>query len=516
MKTIFALTILITATNSFAYDNNCRTQSQGASQSVCQGRVIPASQARNISRQELKCSQNTSHYIRKPQKFNFNEWSQYVNSGDRQGAQDLRTALPAIEWGGTIPYNTVETWNWQSCDLVTDASACGTETKEETCTKYREKKNSDGTTSQESYQSTCEVQVAKTCYTDITHNEAWVCSNEVITYTAKFLKPSKQAWNPNTPGYIDAIPNKYDLLPGELEDVQVLSNNSLSTTLSPQLIVGGAWNKYTYSAKGSAVNVQCRQNNPTEMNIDVKTESRITGKASPNAFKLPVDGEGKAISPLIIDAEGKPKQLRLHDTSAATISMIAEQSRKNNNEPKKVSVSANPDGVDLKDLQKNPSFFKNTKIKMVLLKKNSFFADTQNTKSAYGEDGDFVEQSSNVFSLDEDIALSDFWNIPLYGKANGKDISIYTRKHRSEDRALKPGQEYSINISMYQKGAKGLYLQDCDEDKEAWQCKWYALFLKRSEKDYFSEPIVIDFKTPGKEAVADKRDFVDKFWDFVK
>lgn len=523
MKTaLMILTLAGTLTNTAsAYDNYCNTRNRGDARSLCQGRVIPASQARNINRQDLECSGNSNHFIRQPQKYSFNEWSQHINSGNKESAQALRQQLPLIEWEGNIHYETVETWSWQSCDLVTSSFHCGEKTVEEPCTLTRQVIKKDETTGAdqvvyEQYESTCEVKVPETCYADITHNENWKCSDEKISFDAKYERPSISEWNPKIPGYIDAIPNKYDLLPGELEDVQIVSNSGLRSTLQPYAEIGGAWNKYDVKLSGSAVGAQCKQFANEHLTVRINTLNRLGNKKTPNAFRLPVDAQGNKINPIEADESGKPTLLRLDDSSAATMNMIAEQSRNKTSETEG-SVNVNGDSESLKEQTKNPAFFRNTKVTIKLLKTNSIFPNTQNTQTLYGQDGDFVTLNENAFSSDEDIALADYWHIPLDGGLDGSAPNIYLRKSRGTERALKPDQDYTLNISMYQKGAKGLYLQDCEEDPTAWQCKWYGYLFKRTESDYYSDALSIPFKTAeASENNPDKRDWMDKFWDIVK
>jgi hypothetical protein len=511
--------------NSFGLANYCHTKRTGEAPSVCAGRMIPASQARNLYSQDLKCSQNVHHRIREPQKFGFQEWSSYIRTQDRDGAQALRQKLPLIMWEGNIPYETIETWVWQSCDLVTSSFHCGSDTEYYSCTKSRTRCSGSGknrSCSSESYSSTCSREVPRSCYIDVDHSESWKCSEENMKYSAEYVRPSKAEWNPKTQNYFDALPNKYDLLPGEIEDVQSMSNSGLSSRITPKVVVGGAWNEYGINISGDAVGATCRQNQDLSFHVRIGTNRRLTGKKTPNAFRMPVDVNGEKINPLEYDEDGTPKNLRLADSSSATMSLIAEQSRSGDLEgivkgdEKDINVSQGKNEVTVKETAKNTDFFKNTKVKITLVKKNSrFYPDTINTRPILGEDGDFVEQSLNAYAQDEDVALADYWNIPLDGGLNNKGPNLYLRKHRDSMRSLKPGQDYYINVSMYQKGARGLYLQDCSEDPNAWQCKWYSylIFKHRNQDTVFSDPISIPFVMKNG---ADKRDFVDKFWDFLK
>ncbi|NUM57681.1 MAG: hypothetical protein HUU56_03570 [Bdellovibrionaceae bacterium] len=537
----FLVTVMMTSISTANFSGNrCSTHRTGPAPSVCEGRTIPASKARNlrVNTQMLNCSANVDHYIRRPQKFDFNTWATLVQNGKKQEAYNLRREQQKeIAWSGSVPFVTVETWVWESCDLITSSSECGTTTKTRiydcSYTTSRSCDSKGRCTGGNRVSKTCteSYQDPNTCYADVSHRENWECSNEIMTYSAKFDRPKD--WTPQTPGYKDPIPNKYDLLPGEVEDIQVLNNQSMASSVSPFTKVGDAWNEYKISNTiNGSTKASCIQNGKYHANITIYTDKRIPSKKTPNAFRLPHDSKGNKILALSSDTvkledgkdfeiqsesknsfiAGHPSAVYLDDTSSSMITLIAEQSRKNEErevQKEKLSLGKNNDSAEA--LKKDPAFFKNTKVKIELLADNKYWWKTSSTDPIVVDDIDAVEMDFRSFSTNQDIASSDLWKIILNSKVK-KNNNIYMVSDSSE-RTLRPDQKYLLKISMYQKGVKGFYKQDCEEDSEAWDCKWWSLFMKRNEKDYYSDPIEIYFKTP--EKMQDERGFGRKVLDIL-
>jgi hypothetical protein len=533
---VFGITSVASANYS---GNRCSTTSSGSVASLCSGRVIPASKARNFHRgsQKMLCSSNVDHYIRRPQKFDFTKWSTHVQNNQADQAFQYRRSLPAIQWKGAVPFTTVEAWTWESCDYVTSSFHCGTTTKTRTydCS-YTTPRSCDAKnrcTGGNRVSKTCTetYQDPNSCHADISQSEQWACSNEIMTYNAEYVRPDEKSWNPKTPGFKDAIPNKYDLLPGEVEDVQVSNNASFETSVSPQITVGDAWNKYQFSKSiNGTTAVACVENGKYHAEIKVITQERIPSKKTPNAFRLPHDAHGKKINaiegePVALEPSGsftvekvneqnyiagKPSALMLDDTSSSMMSLIAEQSRKNaprEQAKEQLGLGTNKDGSDDK---KDPGFFKFTKVKVEMISNNRYWWNTTSTERIIVDDIDAVQMDFRAFSNNQDIAYSDLWKIVL-NDPQKKGNNIYMVGESSE-RTLRPNQDYILKVSMYQKGAKDFYKQDCEEDKNAWDCKWWALFFKRSEKDYYSDSLDVHFKTP--EKMKDQRGFGRKMADF--
>lgn len=530
MKKIFPIfsLVLLVGSLAHAYANRCSERFIGQVQGICKDRVIPAAKARNFhsNSHQLVCASGVDHYFRNQQNFDFEKWNNLLRQDDAAGAQNMRKTQPDIAWSGTVPYQTVETWTWESCDLVTSGMECGYDTKTRTVTKSRRVCSGSGKNQScrdESYTDTETYQEPRTCWADVSHSEAWPCSNEKIQFTARFQRPDYSQWKPGAPEYLDAIPNKYDLLPGEVEDVQIFSNTAATTRLNPNVEVGNGWNKYQFSNSGSAMGAVCRQDDHLNLDVKIYTMARNTNKKTPNAFRLPKDITGKAQDPIVWEpkkgadgqliAEGVPLKLRLADTSSSVISTLAEQSQKTADREatkQKSGQGQTPDKMSGSD-QVKAGFFKNTKVRVQLVKKNKHLWDTTATRGIFLDQGEGIVPTTNVLSDDQEVAFSDIWEINLR-----KDSSpgAYSSSFFSRDRGLRPGQEYYFEVSMYQKGARGLYLQDCDESPSFWACKFRWLGLGRTENKIFSEPIQVSFET--KKNMVDERGFIYQIIDWIK
>lgn len=505
--------------------NHCVTRRSGSVPSICAGRVIPASKARNISPQKLMCSSNIDHYIRRPQKYDLNKWLTLAHNNKTQEAFEYRQSLPKIQWEGSVPFQTVEVWTWESCDYVTSSFHCGSTTKYRTVdcsytTPLRCDQNGQNCSGGDYVSQTCQesYQDPNSCHADISYSEDWACSSEIMTYSAEYVRPPLEQWNPKTPGYKDPIPNKYDLLPGEVEDVQTANNGGFSTEVSPKVKIGDAWNDYQIisTINGGSTSTQCIQNGSYKAVVKIHTKQRIPSKKTPNAFRLPHDARGTKMNALksetvtlksgeefelerIDDSNyiaGRPSSLLLDDTSTSMISLIAEQSRSNEaREKQKEELGLGSNKSDaMDDLKKDPGFFKNTKVKVELIKDNKYWWNTSSTNGIIVDDIDAVQMDYRAFSNSQEIAFSDLWEIAL-NDPSVRNNNIYMTG-KSSERKLIPNKKYILKVSMYQKGVKDFYKQDCEEDAKAWDCKWWSLFLHRDEDDYFSDPLEIHFKTP--------------------
>ncbi len=475
--------------------------------SVCQGRSIPVAYARNKSKGHLECTGNTDHYIRthfsSKTAFDIGDASSMGYDAARSLQVEMQKDSPDIKWEGTIPYQTVEVWSYQLCELVVDRSACGyhidtTTYEEEQCeTKYDE----EGNPYDDCKMVTVEESVEHTnsCHDDVTYNKSWDCSHERMTYDAYFKKPSESEWNPGMKDYFWVLPNKYDLLPGEMEDIQVYSNTSRSRSLSPKVEIGNAWNKYSVFLSGSANGAACRQNSDYHLSARIETDGRDPSKQAPNALRLPTDLEGNQLdqSQILVWNSGVKKQnviekafldkIRLEDTSAATIKVISQQSRENaaREEAKREQGKGGDSFGDEKpDEGELKSFFKNTHIMVRLIEDPIYGWPDEVWSSQIYTDANVLEIDNNLLSQDKTKYESDTWLIDL------------------DDVALRPNRNYRVEISMYQKGIP-FYKQSCEDAKEIGQetgfgCSGFAKFFKagRKPKHYFSKPIVLNFKTP--------------------
>ncbi len=499
-----------------SYDekNYCQERSRGDVRSLCAGRTLPYDQVRNKKNHELVCTSNVDNYVRFPQtQVSHEEWSGLISANQKQAAYDLKRKLPAIEWSGTIPYETVEEWDYEECERVTQSVPCGTHQVCENVEHDVPTYDTDGkqTGSKKVKEKVCNDE-PNTCWTDVTHGASQFCSNESMKFSARYERPSTAEWNINSPNFMDVIPNKYDLLPGETEVVQVYNTSRRSTRLSPSVEIGDAWNKYdTSRITGTAVGATCRQNSNYSFDLTVRTIERDAGKASPNAFRFPVDWEGNAIEPIVWKSandrrSGKtvdkavPIKVQLDDTSAGIISLMAEQSRRNaEREATKVAVGKGANAKDRAEFQKigkkTDGYWKSTKVRVKLYRQVKYWWDTFRGAEKVAEI-DAISPTMNFLATNEEVKFSDLWAIPL--TADGGNSDPKTFRGIFDSKHMKPNRAYTLEVSVYQPHVP-FYKQSCDDNpKQSWRCKkfWRALGMGIGEDRYFSKPLKVPFRAP--------------------
>ncbi len=486
----------------FAYDNRCGYYPKGDTRAICKGRSLPYEQTRGRSNSRLTCGGSVDHFIRKPQEIpGYEKWADFIKSeGARsENAYNLRTNVPDIKWSGRIPYTVVEEWNWIECTLGTSSYHCGT---------HEECHNESYTTQSCDSQNRCKTnyhtrrvctQVANTCYYDVNRSASMACSTESMTFNAEFIRDPN--YNNKSENYNEFIPNKYDLLPGEVEDVQIFSTTSRGTRINPKAVVGDEWNNYKFQLSGSAVGASCQQNASEHLNVAIHTVNRKI-KSSPNAFQLPVDFEGNPLSPLqwmISDSftkgdsyiKTKPREVRLSDASAAIVGLMARQSRDvADREIKKQELGLGETNDQAKkDAKSFQSFFKNTTLRMHLVE-DSWGWTTSFGAQATVMDADAITSANLSLSKLQSIRTSEYWVVPLEDDSIG--INIYKRDKwlprllGMGTREMKPSQRYLLRMSMYQKGVP-FYYQLCNNKGQA-NCT-------TKESLVYSKPMDIPFWT---------------------
>ncbi len=522
---------------------------------VCGNRVVPLDRARNARGFSLSCSSNSDHHIRGPVSMDpkvREEWEmqeQYSrmlpDPEERIAAlwvaHNIAVSQPKIEWKGTIPYQTVENWTWTSCETHQNSSICGSHEDPETCYRTETKQDANGNTYTESVPYTCYVSHANYCDYDQDESASWGCSNEVMDFHAEFAKPGpdwvppkndddlkarkKRQKNQETKEgrtlehlqYNALIPNKYDLLPGELEDIQVFNSGRFSSTLSPTVEIGDAWNHYSHSVEfrnGGGSTASCRYQTRYAINVVIYTKGRDNTRQTPNAFRIPTDEEGKKEDPFtylhgfVNDkmVNVRPQKLRLVDASNTVLDVMSKQLRTAAlavEEAKDAAGLGSTGTIDDANMSADSrkSFFKNTRLRIQLIEKNYAFGadllarDKERTPKYYG--------GGALLTVD-----GDFWTVPLdqrgYShlyKGNGPG---FTNKYFNQvDVELKPGTEYLYFVSMYQEGIP-FYAQK-GQKGQGWN-----EFLK-GEDAYFSKPLILKFSSPKD---FDARSLFDKAADY--
>ncbi|MBL7664398.1 MAG: hypothetical protein JNM93_04650 [Bacteriovoracaceae bacterium] len=496
--------------------NKCDHSPTYDTRSICRGgRTLPRDRVRNSSDKRLECTGNVDNYIRLPQKeLSFFEWADNVKY-DRKEAYTKKRQIPLITHAGTVPYQTVEVWEYEECETVTSSFECGSHLDEE-CHQVDDYDKEGKRTG--SHQECHMVSHANTCDIDVTHTTSLDCSYETMKYSWEFVRPTEVEWNLDSEGYVDAIPNKYDLLPGEVEAVQTYNNGTRSRVMSPHLAIGDAWNEYNLKdVKLTSGSTECLQDANLGIHARIITVKRDRTKATPNAFRLPIDWEGNAMEALLWQADKNdegldvakaiPWKLRLDDTSGAMISLMAAQSRENAaREQVKYEEGENHNPADQKadtESKKDKAFWKNTQVRVRLFEDPSYWWEVH-WNDLHTNDGEAIVPNLHMLSNNEETQVSDLWEIVIYNPTE-PDKNIF------DDGYLKPKRKYKLKVSMYQRGV-GLYKQSCEDDPEAgwWSCGWpiKQLGWGRNEKHYFSKDLEINFTAPEN---YDKRGGWDKY-----
>lgn len=522
MLIVLAIQVL-GSVESYAYDNRCRSYPEGDTRSICPGRSLPASQTRGRTASSLTCSGSVDHFVRKPQEIpDYGRWQALISTegAKSEAAFRLRQQQSEVKWSGRIPYSTIEEWGWIACELGTSASECGTdrvcktEPHSYTVNDCDAQNNCTSRTVTES-RTVCD-DVARTCYYDVRRSASQHCSSEVMTYDARFARDPK--WNVSHPSYSEFIPNKYDLLPGELEMIQTF--NGQGRMLSPNLKIGDAWNKYSVSSakiNGGGSTTDCRPNNKAHVEFEIHTVERLV-KPSPNAFQLPVDHAGKSLRPLewAVDTDSgekvRPIRLKLTDSSAALVKLMAQQSQAVSSREKAKSdlgLGQNSDKMDLVTSKAAEGFYKNTVLRFQL-KEDQWYRTTSFTKPRFIRDAEAVTLGNLRLSKIQALRNSDYWDIPLNDSDLGSNIYSYDKWLPKalgvSERGLKPLQRYVLSLSMYQQGVP-FYLQICDEN----QAKLNPQTCAKSESDVYSKPIELPFWT----SKADARPLLQQLNEFT-
>lgn len=520
---VFILIQFLGLSDTFAYDNRCRSYQEGDTRSICPGRSLPSSQTRGRSGSSLSCSGSVDHFVRKPQEIpDYGRWQALISTeGARSDAAfQIRQQQAEIKWTGRIPYSTVEEWTWIACELGTSSSECGsdrvchTEPYSYSVNDCDAQNNCTSRTVTET-RTVCN-DVARTCYYDVRRSASQYCSSEVMTYDARFVRDPK--WNNKHPAYSEFIPNKYDLLPGEVEMIQTF--NGQGSVLTPSIKIGDAWNKYSISSakiNGGSASTTCRPNNKAHAEFEIHTVERLI-KPSPNAFQLPVDHTGKSIRPLewAVDTDSgskvRPVRMKLTDSSAALVKLMAQQSQSNSSREKSKSdlgLGQNADKMDLVNSKAAEGFYKNTVLRFQL-KEDQWFYTTSFTKPRYIRDAEAVTLGNLRLSKIQALRNSDYWDIPLNDAELGSNIYSYDkwlpRALGVAERGLKPMQRYVLSLSMYQQGVP-FYLQICDDAQKKINPQTCA----KSDSDVYSKPIELPFWT----SKVDQRSFLQQLNEFT-
>ncbi len=499
----FFLGFFILGDSTFAQQgsNHCGIYSEQQPRvSVCGGRPLPSDKVRNLRNLRLDCSPAADRYLRKSQRFDYATWFDLKTPDERQ---DFRQKEKPIQWTVTIPYPTTESWEWTECTYGADP-VCGYHTETYTVeVDVYETVQENGKQVQRKTGTRTETrtrEVMNECFHDEERSESRFCSTENMVVSSAFIRPSKKDWNPKSPGYYDVIPNKYDLLPGEIEAVQISTNHSSDTTLKPQVSVGNAWNNYTFGLRFERSQTDaetCTFGYTQKLNVNIYTQGRIYGRKAPNALRAESPEKALEWETAIAESNAyeryRPIKIKLQDASHDVIRAMSELSREAENERELMEYNldlgqtstASEDDQNRK-LAHRHGFLKDTRIRVRLIQKT--WALSRN-----------IRPVTRILTSAAESADGSFYEIQLTPPDREKNLyrasgPISDKLWNWFDVELKPGRSYVFKVSMLQKGVP-FYLQPKDDEDES----------------AFSDEIEIPFKI---RADQEQRNWFQKFLDF--
>ncbi len=505
MKLAVCLTALCWLTlgltcRAYSFSNYCVEKRVPASRMSqhCQGMSLSSYQTRNFGGEELRCSHGSQTRVREPVPFDEEAWRDLRNV-DPESAKDMLRALPVPKWKGTVHYDTYLHWSWEDCQLVTSFS-CGSYT---VCTT---KKNADG-----KEETTCHEE-PETCYQDVPVYETEHCSPETLTYDVKFLQVDREDND-----YLERLANGFDLLPGEEEGIAFSNGvgSIRSAIMTPQLSVDEPRNNYLISNMTGdtydRASFMCRQHSTYHAGFHVLPLKRIRSRSG-NAFAFPESFDNEKIDPLVWlgandtngqwQDKGHPAVLRVQDYSATSLNEFSR---------------------DTGDI------LKNSMVRIQLYDRSSYgWPFARNT--IYVNEGKAVAQTLNALSENQKVRRSHLWELMLASGSVDPKKNLYRNyipwyayyparllfpaESLSYENQLSPETDYKLRLTVYQRGLS-IYHQSCEDDPEAWDCRFYAgggwFSPKRYESGYYSDKSLdVDFST--RESV-NQRSYWPMFWN---
>ena len=511
------------------------------------GVPIPAHQSRRAGNFRLICGGSASRYIRTPERFDIAAWSRLERQGRRDEMLSLRQSTSDVQWSAEVSYPTFETWSFWTRQSGRNAERCGTRQVPYSCQEpvyerrcvdvpdtpsystggggspppgqsrrdsapVEERRSSFPSQRNPNAMECSNVQVGTrttTCYrTEANHCE-WEeedivsrpCSTEKLTYKIRMEKPDA-TWAPGRdPRFLDILPNKYDLLPGEWEAFTLITNGRRSETIRPSIDIENAWNRY--EANFSSASFRCEKNSPKSLEVSVRTVERIKRK-SPNAFALPVDRQGRVREALAREqigldtaqfGVGEPYSIRLQDTSNAMILAAARQSRRFEHvEDRVTTVAQGAEALTVREA----GFWKDTQFRIRLVLKETAARDVRISQDLVTHSGLVQSEGDEVLlSLQGENGVNSFY------RASGPLESVLGGFWGQTRYRLEPGRHYELRVAMMQRGLP-FYESGCDSGGA--HCEGEA-----ANHRFFSEDLVIAFQADSR---VDQRGYWQRFVDW--
>lgn len=337
------------------------------------------------------------------------------------------------------------------------------------------------------------------------------CSQEILPFTAKFVRPSKAEWSKSTnKSYLNILPNKYDLLPDESESIRIVNSTGEGASMRPELSFlkdkqgrDQQYNDYRieYKVDGQALRdpMPCVQHATASLEVNIHTIKRRTGSKPPNSLKEPLDEYGRKI-PWFQYRTGINKSSEVVKTRPEVMSLVssAEESIRALNREAMSGVEANasddaPDNVQIQkssgpNIEWLKDFWGKSTLRIRVIEPQLLGRDVLTTQPLILKNSSFLKEVGH-------------YSIKLVGENN-----LYKRPSPprfkalasllpfSSDFDLVPEAKYLFLVSM--KHNIPFYKNDCTDDMD---------------DSCYSEDLRLEFQSSD----IDSRSVSNKLFDFL-
>jgi hypothetical protein len=339
------------------------------------------------------------------------------------------------------------------------------------------------------------------------------CANHTATYKVTYAKDP--AWKPgykdSNPirNFMDILPNKYDLLPGEVEKVNVFANTGRSRVLRPQIKVENAWNEYSYEVSGQELN--CRYQMRPSFEIEIHTNGRIK-RTAPNPLSTPVDEEGNDLQALFFDdivdsktgkiSQGLPYEVRLQDHARATMLYAARHSRTLERPDDAEAIDENATYktrvLGSAGTATSSGYWQETQFRVEMIRLDKWKRPVRMVvPTTFSSNVADILEDSLILHLDGSGAEGEFY------RADGPFRFLFGSLYNIFGVELTPGREYYIQVQVAQRGVP-FYESGCPGGKTT--CEGV-----QASRKAFSEPLLIKWVADKEN---DQRSWFRKFKDW--
>lgn len=288
------------------------------------------------------------------------------------------------------------------------------------------------------------------------------CAPQRVSVNVSFAKDP--SWTPSNPQYLDILPNKFDLLPGESETMNLRVNDGPSRTLTASLNLQNAWNRYEVQV--SPQHQACSME-PKQINVSVHTLERIKRRA-PNPFALP---EGR--EPLVgLDDKGRPRALTLIDQARSLRLDASQNSRR----------FSNIESLGTSEAGGSQAYWVGTQFRMTLYR-----VDNWGRKFAVTLPNSFTTNATDVFDNEMQMSLGGQGGMDRLYRPAGPLQFLFGSLYSHFGVELSPNTNYVLEVKAAQREFP-FYESTCRSGD-------VTCGSEGARDEMFSESIEIPFKT---------------------